>query len=108
MNTKASRIAYWQEHLKAFDKSGLSQREYCRQADIGYGSFNQWKRRIENNQAEEQPIIEVSHKPVIQEPMSDNVIVIRWNNSLQISLPPKISPEILTIILNSVGEYTCR
>ena len=107
MKSRENRKHYWQEHLKSYYESGLSQREYCRQADIGYWSFNQWKRRIENTQ-ESTALTEVPRKVPNQSSISDNRIIVKLNNEIQISLPASISQETLTTILNSVGEYICK
>ena len=35
---------YWQKHYQTFKAAGITQREYCRQNDLGYWTFNKWKR----------------------------------------------------------------
>jgi hypothetical protein len=108
MKSRENRKEYWQKHLAAFNSSGLSQKAYCRQTNIGYCSFNQWKRRIENSQ-ERASITEVTSRPVMHDSTSPkDMIVIHLNNTIQISLPGSISHETLITILKSVGEYTCR
>jgi len=32
--TKTNRAAFWQEHLRAWSQSGLTQADYCRQHDL--------------------------------------------------------------------------
>lgn len=108
MKSRENRTHYWQQHLKEFYTSGLSQKEYCHQANIGYCSFNQWKRRIENSQ-ERASITEVKRRPAVHASISPkDMIVISLNSSIQISLPASISHETLTTILNSLGEYACK
>ena len=36
----------WENHLRAWEKSGLSKAEYCRQKNISYHAFNYWKKRL--------------------------------------------------------------
>ncbi len=51
-NSKSTdkRQAYWQAHVEAHSKSRLTQREYCRQNNISYWSFNSWKRSLDKEQ----------------------------------------------------------
>jgi len=46
-NTEKRR--YWKEHLDAWQISGLSQVEYCRQHDLSRFRFQYWKRRFEGS-----------------------------------------------------------
>jgi len=36
----------WENHLIAWEQSGLSKAEYCRQKNISYHAFNYWKKRL--------------------------------------------------------------
>jgi hypothetical protein len=36
----------WENYLRAWEKSGLSKAEYCRQKNISYHAFNYWKKRL--------------------------------------------------------------
>ncbi len=37
---------YWQGMVDQFEISGLSQRAFCQQAGIAYGTFSRWRRRL--------------------------------------------------------------
>jgi transposase len=39
------KLAYWSEHYRSWQASGLSQRDYCAQAGLSYSSFDHWRRR---------------------------------------------------------------
>ena len=43
----AEKRRYWKEHLDAWQISGLSQVEYCRQHGLSRFRFQYWKRRFE-------------------------------------------------------------
>ena len=36
----------WQALLDQYETSGLSQRAFCRQADLSYSTFSRWRRRL--------------------------------------------------------------
>lgn len=41
-----SREKFWQSHLAAQSKSGLSQAEYCRRYQLSASAFSWWKRKL--------------------------------------------------------------
>jgi hypothetical protein len=45
----AEKQRYWKEHLDAWQISGLSQVDYCRQHDLSRFRFQYWKRRFEGS-----------------------------------------------------------
>ncbi|MBN2435873.1 MAG: hypothetical protein JXK07_11475 [Spirochaetes bacterium] len=100
MRSRENRNQYWQEHLKAYYTSGLSQKEYCRQEDIGYWSFNQWKRRIEGQSKTNLTEIKL---PVPIQP-SHQVMTLKYREELTITLPLSVSGKTLREILAVLGE----
>lgn len=46
MKSSRKRERFWQAHLSAWRRSGLSQREYCRRQSVGEWSLSSWKRRL--------------------------------------------------------------
>ena len=44
--TKTNRAAFWQEHLRAWSESGLTQVAYCRQHQLSRAAFGWWKRQL--------------------------------------------------------------
>jgi len=44
--TKTNRAAFWQEHLRAWSQSGLTQADYCRQQQLSAAAFGWWKRQL--------------------------------------------------------------
>lgn len=46
MKSSRERERFWQAHLSAWRRSGLSQREYCRRQEIDEWSLSSWKRRL--------------------------------------------------------------
>jgi len=44
---KTSRRPFWQEHLRAWSASGLTQADYCRQHKLSRAAFGWWKRQLQ-------------------------------------------------------------
>lgn len=97
-NTRSSTKgrSFWQAHVKAQNASGITQREYCRQNNISYWSFNPWKRRIENESVQFQ---EISPTIVQEQPGENRRIKITVNDTIRISVPEGFSAATLRDIL---------
>jgi hypothetical protein len=44
---KTSRRPFWQQHLRAWSGSGLTQADYCRQRQLSAAAFGWWKRQLQ-------------------------------------------------------------
>jgi len=42
-----NRKAFWQKHLRAWSRSGLTQAEYCRRHQLSAPAFGWWKRQLQ-------------------------------------------------------------
>ena len=40
---------FWQKHLRAYEISGLSQQEYCKQHSLALSTFGYWRRKIKRS-----------------------------------------------------------
>ena len=98
--TKEENIRYWQSHVEAYRKSGLNQREYCRQQGISYWSFNPWKRKLESR---EQKVEEIP-RDIVQSllPTAKGIELI-LEGGIRISIPDGFSGETLRDLLNILG-----
>jgi hypothetical protein len=38
--------SYWESHLQNWEKSSISQSEYCRSNNLNYSVFHYWKRKL--------------------------------------------------------------
>jgi hypothetical protein len=91
--------------VQTYRRSGLSQKEFCRKANISYWSFNQWKRRLEQSDAEQQ-LTKVHVKHTLQSERSEERIIITVNRNISISLPVTISIQVITQILSHYGNFS--
>lgn len=49
-NQPTTNSKIWQAHLKAWQKSGLSRAEYCRQHVLSYHALTYWKKKADRQQ----------------------------------------------------------
>ncbi len=102
MSKRIQRRKYWKEHYTAFIKTGLTQREYCRQHDLGYWTFNSWKRKLEKPE-ESTSLQEIPLK--ISENKPDQAqIKIFLSGNIQLSVPDNFSSETLKRVINTIGD----
>jgi len=45
-SSTTDRQTFWQNHVTAWQASGLSQKAYCRQQDLGTSAFGYWARKL--------------------------------------------------------------
>lgn len=44
--TTDEKIIFWQNHIQAWQDSGLSQPAYCKEHDLKFGNFSYWRTRL--------------------------------------------------------------
>jgi hypothetical protein len=81
----------WLERVQAWKQSGLSQKEFCEQHQLGLASFQRWRRifmaKEPSKEAEPVTFLPVS----VMEPSSSS-LTLRVNDNLQIEIPPGFDP----------------
>jgi transposase-like protein len=51
----------WERHMRAYERSGLSIREYCRKHDLNFNTFGYWRHKL-NNSTNEPQFVEVGNQ----------------------------------------------
>ncbi len=88
-------LDYWSTHITAWQKSGISQNEYCRQNNIPLTSFGNWKKKIDPGFVETSSFIELkSHFPVQEE-----YFELQTDFGLTLRIRENIEPGLLLNIL---------
>ena len=54
-----SKTRFWAAHFAAWEKSGLSQREYCRQCNLSLSTFTWWRRKLRRQEADPLTLVPV-------------------------------------------------
>ncbi len=102
MSTVEEKESYWFKHYNSFNKSGLTQKEYCRQQEISYWTFNAWKRRFDKS--EQDTVMQEIPLKILTDPVSCSPIEIVFENNIRISVPENFSPETLKRIMFALRE----
>lgn len=89
---------YWENHIATWQKSGLTQTEYCRQNRIPLTTFGNWKRNRSSDSNLASPFIELKgHLPVQEE-----YFEMQIDPDLTLRIRESIPPELLQNILMAV------
>ena len=84
---------YWEEHVKAWKQSGLSQAEYCRQNELPLHCFYNWKAKFEPQKLVPVEVKEVSDSQYIS--IQVEKMRIQLSNGIELQIPSDLSLESL-------------
>ena len=98
MNRKKTSRDYWQQHYQSFKVGDTSQREYCRQNNLGYWTFNKWKRVFEK----ENTSTSLQQVPVKYHSVKSERLEIILQDNLKISIPDDFSENTLKKVMSAL------
>ena len=95
---------FWETHVRAWAKSGLTQAAYCRQYDLKVHRFIYWKKRVRRH-GPPVTFVPVDTRKAIQ-PKSSSLSSIRMvvDNRFEISVDEGFSPETLEKLIRTLGR----
>lgn len=99
--TAAENVRYWKSRVEEHRKSGLSQKEYCRQEGISYWSFSSWKRKV-GTESDKLTGIPTSLVHSLSLRNKETIELIP-EYGIRISIPDGFSEETLKRILSLLG-----
>jgi hypothetical protein len=93
--------AHWQDHIEAWQASGLPQAAYCRQHGLNANTFSGWLRHYRTQENPRPPaLIPVQVQPP---PAEVGVIVLRLAPGQWLEFPATVSPRWLAELLQCLG-----
>lgn len=106
-----AKIAEWQDRMRRFERSGVSNARFCREEGISAPSFYQWRRRLQD-----------SRDPLMGSPSDDiaepefaavwivgggSSVTLTWPGGIQMELPPGNEPLIKAVVA-AISAETVR
>ena len=97
----------WRAHLQAWQKSGLSGMEYCRQHNLSYHAFNYWKKKCHHSAQEPclVPVPVTRGMPIEESSRESSVLKIEVGNRFKIEINDGFSPRTLAKVLSTLRAY---
>lgn len=90
---------YKQNHIEAWQASGLSQRDYCRQHGLNAKTFANWLRIYRNSRMDAKIPIQLIPVTIKPEVSSTESLCLRGSNGHTLHLPANVSPQWLGELL---------
>jgi len=99
--TRQSKKEYWSHHLDSWQKSGLSQVQYCQQNQLNKHTFTYWKGKMEKKHILP-PLLPVTVKPDTKQdfPFLHSGIVLAFNDHLSIRLENGFNSDTLARLID--------
>jgi hypothetical protein len=76
---------YWRRHLEAWDRSELTQREYCLANGLSVESLRRWRRRAQDGLDVKSPLTLVAAR--VSSPVSEGVVRLHSPGGWGIEVP---------------------
>ena len=93
--TTHTKEQFWQDHFSAWEASGLSQTDYCKQHDLKYANFTYWRTRNVKKQRKFLPL---------SPSMSAGRVILDLPHGIRLEIPEQSLGHILPTVLHSVRE----
>lgn len=95
---------YWKPHIMAWEQSGESQVEYCRQHGLNIKLFGYWKRKLVKKSGSVS-FVPVSIKPshAISLTPGSSLRIVTYNG-LRIEVGDGFNPATLRMLLDAIGQ----
>lgn len=100
-----TRRRFWQTHIRAWEKSGLSQNEYCRRNTLRANQFCYWKKKLfgENQDTIKfVPIAINAQNNAEKDAAEDSGLTISFDK-ISIKLTNDFNPSVLTKVVTALG-----
>ena len=106
--TRQSRKAYWSHHLETWQKSGLTQVEYCLQNRLNKHTFTYWKSKLAK-QPSFPPLLPVSVQPnsTRKSPFLHSGIVLSIGGQIRIQLENGFNDDTLSRLIDLLERRSC-
>jgi hypothetical protein len=96
--------AYWQQQIRNWKTSGLSQKQFCRRQSLALSTFSYWKRRIEIPEAQKVQFYPLSVPPQITQPADSGLLLHICKRRYAIELKEEFSPTALKKLISALEQ----
>lgn len=97
------RRMFWEQHVRDWKSSGMSQVQYCRQNKISQKSFVYWKCKLLSTSAPAH-LVEVQVSSLTPVRFSSNPVRLLVGDRYRIEIEKDFDPSVLEQLLNFLGR----
>jgi hypothetical protein len=98
---KQTKTQLWQSIIRNWERTGISQKDFCIAERIAFSTFQYWKKRLESSGEESKFVRVVSEKP------SHHEITISFDVGIRMIVPDTVRYETLSRMILAVNEALC-
>lgn len=94
--TNIDKRGYWQQHIDAWQRSGLTQKAYCERESVSLARFGYWRRRLAGKSPKR--FIALEARPI------SSVVRIHLRGGVLIEAPTDSLATVLSIVCQGAGD----
>lgn len=106
LKNKKDKQAFWITHFKNWEASGISQRQYCANQGIKFGTFQYYRHRLHQSTPPSINFVEVQ-PPVKMKSPGDCALQLMMPNGIRLSIPVDIPESLLKMVITLAGQTRC-
>jgi len=99
------RQQFWQEHLKGWSESKLTQTEYCRINNLKATRFTYWKTKFNNLKLTRKTNLPVEFIQISDQPVAVSSLKLNVGSEFQIEIPDGFSKVTLEQVLTVLRSF---
>ena len=91
----------WDRIISSWEKSGLTQREFCHQNNLPLSTFHYWRRKHQTNTNQKTELIKVETKNILS---TESSFVLDFSGGVKLTVPSNYHPEHLKRLLSDLRD----
>lgn len=99
-----SKRDYWQQQIKTWKRSGLSQKQYCRSRSLALSTFCYWKKRLNNKKPATPKFYPLTIPASQPGPTDTGLTLLVGPKQIQIQIQKDFSPTVLKKLIATLEQ----
>jgi hypothetical protein len=95
---------YWQQLIRNWKTSGLSQKQFCQRESLALSTFSYWKRKIETPETEKIKFYPLSVPSPITQQADSGLLLLIGKKRYAIELNEEFSPTALKKLISALEQ----
>jgi hypothetical protein len=103
-SSQESKRDYWQQQIKTWKKSSLSQKQYCRSHSLALSTFCYWRRRLNNQESAIPKFYPLAIPAPGPEPTEAGLMLLVGPKQFQVQIKKDFSPPTLKKLIATLEQ----
>ena len=102
--TLCKKTDYWEQQVIAWEQSGKTQKEFCRQQEISVPAFGYWKRKLRPQRSEVVEFYPLTIPVSVSQQTSSGISLVTSDTKFHIELKTDFVPSTLKTLLHTLAQ----